>query len=58
MVEGSIYLYIYIYSLCQKLGEILVGPTYKLLLNLTVISDSTVLLSGFQSSLRALKSTE
>ena len=48
---------------CQKWGKIFTGPTYKLLLSFTVISDvyrsfilyklhilSTVLFSGFQSS--------
>ena len=55
--------------LCQKLGKMLTGPMYKLLLSFTVISDvywtfilnktkldllSNVLLSGFQSFLGAV----
>ena len=57
---------------CQTLGKTFTGPTYKLLLSFMVISDvyrftlsqiklylpSTALLSGFQSSPGALKSTE
>ena len=56
---------------CQKLGKIFTGPTYKLLLSFMVISDiywsfipnklhlrSSVLLSEFQNSPGALKSTE